>query len=92
MATTLTPTHPLLTVPFSVTTDFTLLADHCEQFVETLMESDDPTLKMALCGRLTACLSRWPRRGELRRSESSNLFDGESGTPESKNPAIGWVL
>lgn len=57
MATTLTLTHPLLTVPFSATTDFTLLADHCEQFVETLIESDDPALKMALCGRLNACLS-----------------------------------
>ncbi|MFG1134720.1 hypothetical protein [Salmonella enterica] len=56
MATTLTQTHPLLTVPFSVDTDFTTLADRCEDFVKTLLESHDPTLRMALCGRLTACL------------------------------------
>ena len=57
MATILTRTHPLLTVPFSATTDFTVLADYCEQFAQTLTEDDDPTLKMALCGRLNACLT-----------------------------------
>lgn len=56
MATTLTQTHPLLTQPFSAATDFTLLADYCEQFVETALESDDPALKMALCARLNTCL------------------------------------
>ena len=57
MATILTQTHPLLAVPFNAATDFTVLADHCENFAETLIESNDPTLKMALCGRLNACLT-----------------------------------
>lgn len=57
MATTLTRTHPLLTIPFSAATDFTVLAEHCETFAETLIDTDDPTLKMALCGRLNACLT-----------------------------------
>lgn len=57
MATTPIQTHPLLAVPFNVATDFTVLADHCENFAETLIESNDPTLKIALCGRLNACLS-----------------------------------
>lgn len=47
----------LLSVPFSAATDFTVLADHCENFAETLIESNDPILKMALCGRLNACLT-----------------------------------
>lgn len=56
MATTPIQTHPLLAVPFNAATDFTVLADHCENFAETLIENDDPTLKMALCGRLSAAL------------------------------------
>lgn len=28
----------------------------CEHFAQPLTEDDDPTLKMALCGRLNACL------------------------------------
>lgn len=36
---------------------FTVLAEHCKQFAETLIESDDPALRLALCGRLVACLS-----------------------------------
>ncbi|EDH6254531.1 hypothetical protein CB335_12025 [Salmonella enterica subsp. enterica serovar Amoutive] len=56
MATTLTQTHPLLSVPFNAATDFIVLAEHCKQFAEILIEHDDPTLKMALCGRLNACL------------------------------------
>ncbi len=56
MATTLAQTHPLLSVPFNAATDFTVLAEHCKQFAEILIEHDDPTLKMALCGRLSACL------------------------------------
>lgn len=47
----------LLTVPFNAATDFTVLASHCENFVETLIESKDMALKMALCGRLNACLT-----------------------------------
>lgn len=57
MATTPIQTHPLLAVPFNSATDFTVLADHCENFAETLIENDDPTLKMALCGRLNAALA-----------------------------------
>ena len=56
MATIPTRTHPLLTVPFSATMDFTVLAEHCEHFAQMLIEDDDPTLKMAICGRLNACL------------------------------------
>ncbi|EBO9258168.1 hypothetical protein R258_05585 [Salmonella enterica] len=57
MATTLTRIHPLLAVPFNAATDFTVLASHCENFAETLIESNDPSLKMALCGRLNTCLT-----------------------------------
>ncbi|EJA8224451.1 hypothetical protein MUZ84_002891 [Salmonella enterica] len=57
MATIPTQTHPLLAVPFNAATDFTVLADHCENFAETLIESDDPALRLALCGRLAACLA-----------------------------------
>ncbi|HBL4690164.1 hypothetical protein INP82_16265 [Citrobacter sedlakii] len=57
MATTPIQTHPLLTVPFSAAPNFTVLADHCDRFAETLLESVDPTLRLALCGRLVACLS-----------------------------------
>lgn len=56
MATIPTQTHPLLSVPFNAATDFTVLASHCENFAETLIESHDPALKMALCGRINACL------------------------------------
>lgn len=57
MATTLNQTHPLLAIPFNAATDFTVLASHCENFAETLIESPDPALKMALCGRINACLA-----------------------------------
>lgn len=57
MATIPTQIHPLLAIPFSAATDFTVLADHCDRFAETLIESDDPALRLALCGRLAACLA-----------------------------------
>ena len=57
MATFPTQTHPLLAAPFDAATDFTVLADHCENFAGTLIENDDPVLKMALCGRLNAALT-----------------------------------
>lgn len=57
MATIPTQTHPLLSVPFNAATDFTVLADHCDRFAEALLESGDPTLRLALCGRLVAGLS-----------------------------------
>ncbi|WP_413725631.1 hypothetical protein [Sodalis sp. RH16] len=47
MATPLTQTHPLLSIPFSAATDFTELAGNCELCAETLLESDDPALRMA---------------------------------------------
>ncbi|MEG1209731.1 MAG: hypothetical protein RSE29_01245 [Leclercia sp.] len=57
MATTLTLDQTLLTAPISHTCDFTELADHCERFAHTLLESDDPAEKLALCARLSACLA-----------------------------------
>lgn len=57
MATITTLDHSLFTTPFSHTTDFTELADHCERFAHTLLESDDPAEKLALCARLSACLA-----------------------------------
>ncbi len=41
----------LLSAPFNATTDFTVLADYCARFAETLIETDDPALRLALCGR-----------------------------------------
>ncbi|WHP31493.1 hypothetical protein QMG90_00645 [Trabulsiella odontotermitis] len=52
-----TQTYSLFTVPFNHTTDFTELADNCERFADVLIESDDEAEKMALCGRLSACLA-----------------------------------
>ena len=47
----------LLTVPFNATTDFTVvLADYCARFAETLIETDDPALRLALCGRFSRLL------------------------------------
>ena len=57
MATTLNPTHPLLSVPFSADTDFTVLAVHSDKLALALAESDDPSLRMAFCGRLAAALA-----------------------------------
>lgn len=47
----------LFTRPVSHTTEFTTLAESCEQFVDALIVCDDPVQKMALCGRLSACLA-----------------------------------
>ncbi|EKT1259610.1 ash family protein [Salmonella enterica] len=57
MATTFNQTHPLLNISFNAATDFTVLASHCENFAETLIESNDIALKMALCGRINTCLT-----------------------------------
>ncbi|MCU1795995.1 hypothetical protein CUU45_01645 [Pectobacterium polaris] len=57
MATITTHTHPLLTVSFNAKTDFITLADHCERFAETLTETNDPALTLALCDRLAVCLA-----------------------------------
>lgn len=52
-----THSHSLFTLPFTHVTDFTELADHCERFAHGIASSDDPQQKMALCGRLSACLA-----------------------------------
>lgn len=57
MTTTLGFTHSLFTIPFDYSTAFTELADNCERFVDVLIECDDAVQKMALCGRLSACLA-----------------------------------
>ncbi len=56
MATSLNPTHPLLTLPFGADTDFTVLADYCERFADALMESDSLGQQRAICYRLAECL------------------------------------
>ncbi|MCU6667265.1 hypothetical protein M8013_00620 [Enterobacteriaceae bacterium H4N4] len=57
MATTPTHAHALFTVPFSHNSDFTELANYCERFAQTLLESDEQGEKLALCARLSACLA-----------------------------------
>ena len=57
MATTLNHTHALLTLPFNHHTDFTELADNCERFMDALVECEIPAEKIALYGRLAACLA-----------------------------------
>ncbi|MBB1201832.1 hypothetical protein EGM70_16240 [Enterobacteriaceae bacterium 89] len=57
MATILTPDCDLLTIPFSAATDFTDLADCCDRFAEILIECHDPAQKLALLGRIGACLA-----------------------------------
>ncbi len=57
MTTTLSFSHSLFTTPFDHHTDFTELADNCAQFVDALVECDDLAQKMAVCGRLSACLA-----------------------------------
>ena len=57
MATTLTHAHALLTLPFNHSTAFTELADNCERFMDALVECECPAEKIALYGRLAACLA-----------------------------------
>jgi len=57
MATTLTHTHALLTLPFNHSTAFTDLADNCERFMDARLECEVPAEKIALYGRLAACLA-----------------------------------
>lgn len=52
-----TQTSSLFTLPFTHATDFTELADNCEHFAQALAYCQDPQQKMALCGRLSACLA-----------------------------------
>jgi hypothetical protein len=57
MAITLNTDCDVLTVPFNAATDFTDLADCCDRFAETLIDCDDPVCKLALLGRIGACLA-----------------------------------
>ncbi|MBB1202188.1 hypothetical protein EGM70_18075 [Enterobacteriaceae bacterium 89] len=57
MTITLSQTDPLFTLPLAHNMDFTELADYCEHFAEVLVECDNPAQKIALCGRLSACLA-----------------------------------
>ena len=57
MAMTLNHTHALLTLPFNHSTSFIELADNCERFMDALVECDLPAEKLALYGRLSACLA-----------------------------------
>ncbi|WP_413729039.1 hypothetical protein [Sodalis sp. RH22] len=58
MATIPTRTHTLLAIPFDSTTDFTVLAGHCENLADALLQSDDPEQRQALCARLDRCLAQ----------------------------------
>jgi hypothetical protein len=57
MASYLDPNCDLSAVPFNAATDFTSLADCCDRFAETLIECHDPERKLALLGRIGACLA-----------------------------------
>lgn len=60
MATTPTQTHTSktspLTLSFDINTDFTVLADYCERFADSLIESAKPGERRVLCYRLAECL------------------------------------
>ncbi|WP_413727327.1 hypothetical protein [Sodalis sp. RH19] len=58
MATIPTRTHTLLSIPFNSTTDFTVLAGHCENLADALLQSDDPAQRQALSARLDRCLAQ----------------------------------
>ncbi|MEQ5169347.1 hypothetical protein ABN211_11520 [Proteus terrae] len=57
MATIPNPIHPLLITHFDLTTDFTTLVDYCDKFVDALINSEELSIKMALCCRLNVCLT-----------------------------------
>lgn len=50
-------TDSLITLPFNHSTAFTKLADNCERFTDVLIDCEEPAQKMALYGRLSACLN-----------------------------------
>ncbi|MEZ2577958.1 MULTISPECIES: hypothetical protein [Buttiauxella] len=60
MATTPTQTHTLdhspLNLSFNADTDFTVLADYCERFADSLIASAKPGERRVLCYRLAECL------------------------------------
>ena len=58
MATIPTQTHALLPIPFDSTTDFTVLAGHCENLVDGLLQSEDPAQRQAFSQRLSDGLAQ----------------------------------
>ncbi|TCL03503.1 hypothetical protein EZJ58_1576 [Sodalis ligni] len=58
MATIPTQTHALLSIPVDSTTDFTVLAGHCENLADALLHRDEPASRQALCRRLAYCLGQ----------------------------------
>jgi len=58
MATIPTQTHALLAIPFDSTTDFTVLAGHCENLADALLHSDDPAQRQAFSQRLSEGLTQ----------------------------------
>ncbi|WP_413721434.1 hypothetical protein ACL2XG_20205 [Sodalis sp. RH24] len=58
MATIPTHAHALLSIPFDSTTDFTVLAGHCENLADALLQNDDPAQRQALSARLDRCLAQ----------------------------------
>lgn len=58
MATILTQTQALSAFPLTSATDFTVLAEQCEQSVDALLESSDPAVRLNLCSRLAYCLGQ----------------------------------
>jgi len=58
MATIPTQTHALLFIPFDVTTDFTVLAGHCENLADASLHCAEPAQRPALCKRLADCLAQ----------------------------------
>ncbi len=58
MATIPTQTHALLSIPFDATTDFTVLAGHCENLADASLHCVDAAQRPALCKRLTDCLAQ----------------------------------
>jgi hypothetical protein len=58
MATTQThSSNSPLNLSFDVDTDFTVLADYCERFADTLIESNNLGQRRALCYRLSECFA-----------------------------------
>lgn len=58
MATTPTQHHSLKALPFNAATDFTVLAAHCEQYAEALLESDNPRQRHNISDALATALNR----------------------------------
>ncbi|MGU3412383.1 hypothetical protein ACLBW0_03305 [Enterobacteriaceae bacterium C34A] len=57
MTTTPTTDQDVLNQSFTAAADFLELANHCDRFAETLIDCDDTAEKLALLGRIGACLA-----------------------------------